>query len=90
MYIYDSERKNKRFVAEFHDGLRVHFGAKNGETYIDHNDEVKRENYIKRHSKLNEDWSDYTTPGTLSRYLLWEYKDLPTAIKNYKKRFGIR
>lgn len=90
MYIYKSTRKNKRYVAEFHDGLRVHFGAKDGSTYIDHQDPIKRENYIKRHSKLNENWDDYTAPGTLSRFLLWEYEDLPTAIKQYKKRFGIK
>lgn len=64
-----SNRKNKRFVAFFSDGRRIHFGFKGGQTYIDHGDKIKRENYIKRHQK-NEDWTKVNA-GSLSRFLLW-------------------
>lgn len=90
MYVFRSERPNKRFVAVFHGGLRVYFGSPTGSTYIDHGDDILRENYIKRHSKLNEDWNDPYTPGTLSRFLLWEKKNLRYAINSYKKRFNIK
>ena len=54
MEIYESKRKDKRFMAIIK-GKKYHFGLKNGSTYIDHKDELKRQNYIKRHI-VNEDW----------------------------------
>jgi len=43
--------KSKRFEAICTDGTRVKFGQTNPKisTYIDHNDEKLRTNYIKRH-----------------------------------------
>lgn len=89
MELYESDKPTKRFVAIFDGNKRVNFGSRRGDTYIDHNNDDLRLNYIKRHSKLNEDWTDPQTPGALSRYLLWEYKDLHTALKSYKKRFKL-
>jgi hypothetical protein len=74
----------------FHDGTTVHFGSKEGETYIDHNNEKKKKNYIKRHQLLNEDWSDPYSPGALSRFILWEKKTLDEALKAFKYRFNIK
>jgi len=31
-----STRKDKRLMVTFSNGIVVHFGSKNGETYIDH------------------------------------------------------
>jgi hypothetical protein len=90
MYIYPSTRRDKRFMAIFHDNTTIHFGSKNGETYIDHKDDLKRENYIKRHRELNEDWSNPYSAGTLSRYILWEKPNLRDAIKNFKRKFNIK
>ena len=56
MIIVKSTRKDKRLEAIFKDGTSIHFGAKNGSTYVDHGDKKKRENYIKRH-QVNEDWN---------------------------------
>ncbi|MGL5713455.1 MAG: DUF5754 family protein [Paraclostridium sp.] len=89
MDIEESYRKDKRFMARFRGGILVHFGSKNGETYIDHNDDLKRDNYIKRHRRLNENWNNKYSPGALSRWILWEKKSLPEAIKFYKKKFNI-
>ena len=91
--IEKSNRKDKRFVAIIYDSKmnpkeKINFGAKNGSTYIDHHDKIKKENYIKRHSGLNEDWTKINA-GSLSRYILWEYPNLETAIKEYAKRFGL-
>ena len=70
MDVYNSDKKNKRFVAIFSDGTETDFGLKNGSTYIDHGDKKKRTNYISRH-KPNENWDDYTSAGSLSRFICW-------------------
>lgn len=80
--------QNKRFTAHFSNGKRVHFGLQNPSigTYIDHKNPHIKINYIKRH-RVNENWSDPYKPGTLSRYLLWEYTNLNNAILEYNKKF---
>lgn len=94
--ILKSNRKNKRFVGIFYNIddfgnlviiKKTHFGQQGGSTYIDHNDDVKKANYIKRH-QVNENWDDPFSAGSLSRFLLWENKTLSESIKNYKKRFN--
>jgi hypothetical protein len=90
--IKESTRANKKWMALIEkDGkiLKRHFGAKGYPDYTTppHSD-VKRNLYILRHS-ANESFNDPTTPATLSRFLLWEKKTLPEAIKHYKKIFNI-
>ena len=87
MESYESNRKNKRFVSIIN-GKKYHFGLKNGSTYIDHKDKIKRENYIKRH-QVREDWTNVNS-GSLSRYLLWGHStSLEANIKDYIKRFNL-
>jgi len=69
------------------DNKKIHFGAKNMSDYTIHKDDKRKSNYINRHQK-REKW-DEINPGSLSRYILWEYKDLDKAIKEYGKRFNI-
>ena len=89
MKIYNSSRKDKRYVAVFNDGTKTHFGLKNGNTYIDHADDVLRKNYLKRHYK-NEDWNSYKSAGSLSRWILWGNSDnINTNIHAYIKRFSL-
>ena len=96
MSIYNSPKPSKRFQAIFYDekGRRIkttHFGQANPKigTYIDHKDKNIRKNYIARH-KVNEDWSDPTKAGTLSRYILWgDETSLLKAISSYRKRFHL-
>ena len=93
--VHKSNKPNKRFLAVFIDKYtrkikKVHFGSANGSTYIDHKDKTKREHYIKRHSKLDEDWDDPFSPGALSRHLLWgEHTNFFDAVNAYKKRFNL-
>jgi hypothetical protein len=90
MIIKPSTRKDKRFMAIFDDKNKVHFGLKDGETYIDHHDKKKREDYIKRH-QVNEDWSNPYSAGALSRYLLWgKSTDLNTNINKFKSMYNIK
>jgi len=89
--ITKSNSKNKRLKAIITDKTgqkqTIQFGAKNGSTYIDHEDKNKRKNYIKRHKALGENWNKMNA-GSLSRFILWG--DSPNIEKNisaYKKRF---
>ena len=97
--ITSSDRKDKRYSAEFclckvKDSCKgknyktVHFGLKGGKTYIDHNDEEKKKNYLARH-KVNEDWNKPDTAGALSRWILWNKKTLKSSIEDFKKKFKI-
>ena len=83
-----STQKNKKYVAIFDDGTTTHFGLKGSSTYIDHNDEKKKDAYIARHKKDLET-NDPTRAGYLSYYLLWNKKTLKQSIADYKKRFNL-
>lgn len=96
--IVPSTKQAKKLMAIFRDGTktwRVHFGAA---SYMDYtlyrkkaspqNARAKRDQYIARHG-ATEDWSDPTTPATLSRYILWEEPTVDAAVKAYRRRFGV-
>jgi len=88
MLIRPSSRKDKRFQAIFPDKTIINFGLKSGNTYIDHADKKKRENYIKRHAP-NEDWTKIN-PGSLSRYILWgSSSNIDKNFYDYKKKFNV-
>jgi hypothetical protein len=67
--------KNKRYRVVMDNGNYYDFGLKGGQTYIDHKDKVKRENYIKRHyaNPIEKRLIDnlVPSPALLSIYLLW-------------------
>ncbi len=95
MIIQPSKAKNKRLTAIFYDdsGKKIkttNFGLKGGSTYIDHKDKKLRSRYIARH-RVNEDWTNYQSPGALAKHLLWgESGALDTNIKLYKKKFKLK
>jgi len=89
MIIKPSTRKGKKFMAVFNNGTIVHFGQKGSETFLDHGDKIKRENYIKRHA-VNEDFSNPYSASTLSRWLLWgDYKTLDANHQAFMKKFNV-
>ena len=65
-------------------GKTYQFGSATGKTYIDHGDETKRFNYIKRH-KVREDWTT-VNPGSLSRFILWDSPDIEANLKAFLSR----
>jgi len=86
-----STRRDKKYVAEFTDGTRIHFGGSGYDDYTtfpaDIRDE-KRRLYRLRHGgdRLNSP----RTAGALSYYLLWgESADLSENIRAFKKRFKV-
>jgi hypothetical protein len=84
-----SSRDNKRYKIIFSEPKKtIHFGAKNGSTYIDHHDKIKRENYLKRHI-VNEDWNSINA-GSLSAILLWgKSTNLNNNLNEYLRKFKI-
>ena len=67
----ESRVKNKRFYVMY-GGMRVNFGLKGGQTYIDHHDPQKRRNWRARHSKilLKDGRPAYTVKG-YPEYFAW-------------------
>jgi hypothetical protein len=89
MIIKKSTQKNKRYMLTFSNGKTIHFGLKDGSTYIDHNDKVKRANYLARH-KVRENWDDPYTAGSLSRWLLWgDFTDLGKNHQAFMKKYNV-
>ena len=84
-----SSRDNKRYEIIFSEPKKtIHFGAKDGSTYIDHHDKIKRENYLKRHI-VNEDWNSINA-GSLSAILLWgKSTNLNNNLNEYLRKFKI-
>ena len=91
---YNSDKPDKRFQAIFfdEDGKRktIHFGQKDPKrgTYIDHQDDDIKKAYIARH-KVNEDWLNPMTAGSLSRFILWNKPTLRESIIDFRKRFNL-
>ena len=86
---YPSPRKDKRYRMVLAEPSKsLDFGLKNGNTFIDHGDELKRKNYLSRHSK-REDW-DTINPGSASRFVLWgNSRDIGDNLIQYLDNFKI-
>ena len=86
-----SNRKDKKYLAEFLDGTRIHFGGAGYGDYTSFPPELrdeKRRLYRLRHAhdKLNSPRS----AGALSWYILWgESPDIHENIRAFQKRFRV-
>jgi hypothetical protein len=90
MEITDSNRKNKRFLATFANGEKIHFGQLGANTFIDSGDEKKRSAYLARHGAGREDWKTASNAGSLSRWILWgPSTDLGANIVFFKNKFRV-
>lgn len=94
--ITNSKRNDKRFQAVFYDkdGKKIkttQFGLKNPKigTFIDHKNKKLKENYLKRHQP-RENWNDFMSAGSLSRYILWNKPTFQESLKDYKKIFKLK
>ena len=79
-----------KYTALFTDPKKTtHFGAAGYDDFLKTKDVKKRAAYLARH-KTTENWSDPTTAGALSRYLLWgSSSSLKQNIIEFKKKFNI-
>ena len=92
--IKKSTNSEKKLMAIFYDGDKkiktVHFGASGYTDYIKSGgDDERKKRYIARHSNGTEDWNNYMTPGSLSRWILWNLPTQQASIKDYKKKFNL-
>ena len=91
--IKKSNLPEKKMVAIFYDINNnkiktVHFGASGYSDYTIHKDVERKKRYINRH-KVNEDYTNPMTAGTLALYILWNKPTIKESIKDYKNKFGI-
>jgi hypothetical protein len=95
--ISKSTSKGKKLMAVFTDdnGKKIkttHFGAAGAKDFTLHSPadrDARKKAYLIRHRK-REDWSKYMTPGSLSRYILWDKTTRAASIASYKRRFGLK
>lgn len=89
-----SQSRGKKYRALFQDESTgrtrtVHFGATGYEDYTTHRDPERKARYLTRHGRGREDWSNPTTPGSLSRWILWNKPTLEESVRDFKRRFGL-
>jgi hypothetical protein len=67
----------------------VYFGAKGYNDYTLGATDGQRMAYIARH-KVNENFEDPLTAGSLSRYILWgDSRNIDENVASFKKRFDV-
>lgn len=91
--IIQTPTKNKEFKATFikKDGSQktVRFGTKSNFVLNKDKTEKDKKNYISRH-KVNENFNDPLSSGSLSRHLLWgDSRNLQSNIKKFKTKFNL-
>ena len=90
--IQKSSSKGKKYDAVITDKegktKTVSFGNKGYSDFTMHKDEERKERYIARHG-ATQSWKDINKPQTWARYLLWEEKTIPKAIKKMESKFNI-
>jgi hypothetical protein len=89
-----STRAGKKMMAIFYDEAKkkiktTHFGASGYEDFTTHGEIQRKMNYIARH-KEREDWTDYMSSGSLSRFILWNKPTIKASIEDYMSRFRLR
>lgn len=95
MQIYSlekSHRKDKKWMVRKEypeEGKRIHFGSSSFQSFPEHKDEKRKDNYILRHYS-NENWDDLTTAGAWSKGLLWNKPTLYDSIKDMEQYFNIK
>lgn len=91
--VKESTNKNKKLMAVYDDGKKIHFGTNSNFVYNKSKTEKDRENYIKRHSANpleKEALTKPRTPATLSMALLWgKSRSLTANIRAYKKKYNM-
>lgn len=92
LYIKPARDGVHKYVATFVQGERVRhvaFGAVGYTDYLQSGDEDRKKRYLARH-KTRENWSDPTSAGALSRYILWgPSTSFRTNVLHFKSRFHL-
>ena len=88
-YIYGSTNRSKKYdIYDNNDKKLLSFGATGYYDFPTHQDEARKERYIKRHQK--EDWTDLNKAGTWARFILWNKPTMNESILDMEHRFKIK
>lgn len=87
---YKSDKPDKKFFIITNTGKRVYFGATGYEHYTQGHLDIKRRNaYIKRHMRNNENWNNPNTSGWWALKFLWLYPTYSKAYAEIQKELQI-
>ena len=88
-------KSGKKYTAIFYDDDRkkiktTNFGQAGANDFTSHGEdaEERKKLYLDRH-KNNEDWNDYKSAGSLSRYILWNKPSVSASYNDYLKKFKL-
>jgi hypothetical protein len=92
--LLNSKIEGKKYTLIFFDNERkkirtTHFGSAGMSDYTKHKDEERKQRYLERH-RANENWNDYMSAGSLSRWILWHKPTISASYNDYIKRFGLK
>ena len=80
-----------KYEAKFENGREktTKFGAQGMDDYTKTKDKEQRARYLQRHSR-NENWSDPTSAGSLSKHLLWgESTSMMANLRAFRNKFNL-
>ena len=80
-----------KYAAKFENGRSktTKFGAAGMDDYTKTKDKAQRSRYLERHSR-NENWSDPTSAGSLSKHLLWgESTSMMANLRAFRNKFNL-
>jgi len=66
------------------------FGAFGMSDYTIHKDDERKKRYLLRHAGMNENYNDFESAGSLSKFILWNKKTLKESYDDYLKRFKLK
>lgn len=84
----------KKYKAIFYDDDRkkiktTQFGSAGMSDFTKNKDDERKNRYLDRHRK-RENWADYKSAGSLSRYILWNLPTIKSSYDSYRKRFNLK
>lgn len=82
----DANDGKHKYIAIFQNGKQVRFGQAGASDYTQHHDQVRKNNYIRRHAADLETKDPYRA-GYLARYILWNLPTIHDSIDDYNRRF---
>ena len=82
--ISKSNKGDKRLVAQF-PTKKVHFGSKDGSTFVDHRNTKTKKAWEARH-RVNEDWRDWDSAGALAKHILWNKTNMKASVADLNSK----
>lgn len=88
-----SKQKDSKYTVKVEDAKSVNFGQKGASDFTINKSEERKESYIGRHKKREEQFwgaeqENLETASFWSRFLLWENTDIFQAIADIEKKMG--